>query len=197
MCFDYNIESKRTGVTTRRKQGNIQLNSSLARFNTEMKTSQECSKRKMIVKMLFVFLMILDVVAVLHFAIELGGHETSSGTRSKLQATLPKPKKKSGPSSYHIIAAISEFFSFFILLICNILGIYGINQNQPYQLIPWLVVYMIGIISAYIGSFLIFSTQETEGHFKWDGLIPLSLAVVFHIFWNLVKDTFNKMKYER
>ena len=78
MCFDINIESKRTGVTTRRKQGNIQLNSSLARFNTEMKTSQECSKRKMIVKMLFVFLMILDVVAVLHFAIELGGHQINS-----------------------------------------------------------------------------------------------------------------------
>ena len=50
-------------------------------------------------KMLFVYLMILDVVAVLHFAIELGGHETSSGTRSKLQATLPKPKTKSGPGS--------------------------------------------------------------------------------------------------
>ena len=33
----------------------------------------------MIVKMLFVFLMILDVVAVLHFAIELGGHEINSG----------------------------------------------------------------------------------------------------------------------
>ena len=153
--------------------------------------------------MLFLFLMILDIVAVLHFAIELGGHEINSGgdqenmSRSKSQATLPNSKTKSGPSSYHIIAAVSELFSLLILLICNILGISGINQNQPYQLIPWLVVYMIGIISAYIGSFLFFVTQEIEGHFKWDGFIPLSLAVVFHICWNLVKDTFNKMKYER
>ena len=97
---------------------------------------------------------------------------------------------------YQVISVISELFSLLILIICNILALSGINQDKPYLLIPWLVVYIIGIFSSYIGSFLIFSTMGLEEDFRWEGFFPLGLGFLFHFFWSLVRNTFNTMKEE-
>ena len=97
---------------------------------------------------------------------------------------------------YQVISVISELFSLLILIICNILALSGINQDKPYLLIPWLVVYIIGIFSSYIGSFLIFSSQGLEENFRWEGFCPLGLGLIFHFFWTLVRNTFNTMKQE-
>ena len=118
----------------------------------------------------------------------------NSFSHSGLQPNIPAPDNRSGPSWLHLLSAISEFFGLSILLFCNILGISGINHHKPYQLIPWLVVYIVGILSSYIGSFLIFSTQDNDGPFKWDGFVPLCLGIVFNLCWTFVKDTFNVMR---
>ena len=96
----------------------------------------------------------------------------------------------------HILSAISELFGLIVLLFCNILGISGIQQHKPYQLVPWLVVYIIGIISSYIGSFLLFCTQDSQGSLQLDGFLPLGLGVFFHLCWIFFK-TFNIMKRQR
>jgi CHASE2 domain-containing sensor protein len=97
---------------------------------------------------------------------------------------------------HHIIIAVSEWFGLFILLFCNVLGISAIIQEKPYRLIPWLVVYIIGILSSYIGSFLIFFAQDKDSHFQWHGFVPLILGIVFHVCWSFIRNTFNEMKKE-
>ena len=175
-----------------------------------MKTST--GQRKIIVKTFFSFLIVLDVLSVLHFTTDFDFTTdqvkkiaTSQGISldSKLNDSFTKSSDNfqmsflADPFWSHIVSAISELFGLIVLLFCNILGISGIQQHKPYQLVPWLVVYIIGIISSYIGSFLLFSTQDSEGSFKLDGFLPLGLGVFFHLSWIFVKNTFNHMKTDR
>ena len=155
-----------------------------------MKTSTGYSKRKIVVKTFFSFLIVLDVLSVIHFATELDftyerveKNATSQITSldGKLNDIFTNSSDNlelnilTDPFWSHVLSAVSELFGLIVLLFCNILGIFGIQHHNPYQLVLWLVVYIIGIISSYIGSFLLLSTQDSEGIFKLDGFLPLSL----------------------
>ena len=174
-----------------------------------MKTSTGYSKRKIVVKTFFSFLIVLDVLSVLHFTTELDFtdnqvEKNSTNQRISFDSKLndiftnssdnSQMKFLADPFWSDVLSATSELFGLIVLLFCNILGISGIQQHKPYQLVPWLVVYIIGIISSYIGSFLLFSTQDDEGSFKLDGFLPLGLGVFFNLCWIFVNNTFNIMK---
>ena len=74
---------------------------------------------------------------------------------------MNKPRRQ-----HQAIFVINEIFSLLLLVICNILAISGIIKDKPYLLIPWLVVF------------------------------PLGLGLIFHLFWTLARNTFNTMKEE-
>ena len=146
-----------------------------------MKSSTGYSKRKIVVKTFFSFIISNST---------LNNIFTNSSDNFELNILTD-------PFWSHILSAISELFGLIVLLYRNILGISGIQQHKPYQLVPWLVVYIIGIISSYIGSFLLFCNQDSEGSFKLDGFLPIGLEVFFHLCWIFVKNAFNIMKSER
>ena len=128
-----------------------------------MKTSTGYSKRKIAMHTYFSFLIVLDILSVIHFVTELDFTSdqvkmNASRQRISLDSKMNAIFTNSSDNFQMSLSAISELLGRIVLLFCNILGIFGIQHHNPYQLVPWLVVYIIGIISSYIGSFLLLST---------------------------------------
>ena len=112
-----------------------------------MKTSTGYSKRKIVVKTFFSFLIVLDVLSVIHFATELDftyerveKNATSQITSldGKLNDIFTNSSDNlelnilTDPFWSHVLSAVSELFGLIVLLFCNILGISGIQQHKPY-----------------------------------------------------------------
>ena len=79
-----------------------------------------------------------------------------------------------------------EFLCFCLLFICNYLGITGVRKHTPYLLVPWLGVYMVGIISCYIASFMYFLTVYYEDKISADPILPAMTGFrtfLNHTFW--------------
>jgi hypothetical protein len=102
---------------------------------------------------------------------------------------LPGPQegKEHQDSSFSVF---SEFFCLFVFLLCNIVSLSGIIFNKPNLLIPWLIVYLIGIISFYLVSFVVFSTLDREG------FIPLIIGILLNTCWIAVKNAWSVLKKE-
>ena len=65
-----------------------------------------------------------------------------------------------------------EIVCFCLLFVCNYLGITGVRNHAPYLLVPWLGVYMVGIISCYIAAFMYFLTVYYEDNMSVDPIVP-------------------------
>ena len=83
-----------------------------------------------------------------------------------------------------------EVLGIIILLFCNILAIKGIKTSQPAHLMPWLVVYMIGIITCYVGSVIVMVSSVLN----CDWFLPLLNGVIFSIIWALAKSVYSDIK---
>ena len=90
----------------------------------------------------------------------------------------------------NIFSVFSEFLCLFVFLLCNILSLSGIIFHKPNLLIPWLIVYLIGIISFYLVSFVVFSTLDREG------FIPLCIGILLNTCWVAVKNAWSVFKTE-
>ena len=86
-----------------------------------------------------------------------------------------------------------EVVSIILLLFCNVMAIKGIRTNQPAHILPWLVVYMIGIITCYTGTVIIFARNMVNGVWNFQWFLPFTGGVVFSIIWFLAKSAYSDM----
>ena len=96
----------------------------------------------------------------------------------------------------HTALFFGEIFCFLILLLCNSLGISGVQKKTPYLIVPWLGVYMVGILSCYIASFILFLSQFYDDHLTIAPLVPVITGLVFHSGWTFVNSVFNDLRAE-
>ena len=66
--------------------------------------------------------------------------------------------------------------------------------QAPYLLVPWLAVYMVGIISCYIAAFMYFLTVYYEDRVSVDPIVPVLTGLVFHLVWYFIKNIFNNLR---
>ena len=97
------------------------------------------------------------------------------------------------PDFVHLVG---EVLSIIILLFSNILAIRGIKTNQPNIIIPWLVVYMIGILACYAASVLLLSESVFNGVWSFEWFLPLAGGVIFNAIWFLGNSVYSDMKLE-
>ena len=97
------------------------------------------------------------------------------------------------PDYVHLVG---EVLSIIILLFSNILAIRGIQNNQPNIIVPWLVVYMIGVLACYAGSALLLSESVFNGAWNFDWFLPLAGGVIFNTIWVLANSVYSAMKLE-
>ena len=146
------------------------------------------TKMRAVLTMFSIFI-ILDVIGLFDSLISLASSLLES----------PEPDTNSQEERFQHIAVavfIGELFCFSTLLLCNSLGITAIQKKTPYLLVPWLGTYMVGILSCYIVSIILFCSQVYE---KGLTLSPLVLAVtglVFHSGWSLVKNIYDDLRVE-
>ena len=69
-----------------------------------------------------------------------------------------------------------------------------INCQAPYLLVPWLAVYMVGIISCYIAAFMYFLTVYYEDRVSVDPIVPVLTGLIFHLVWYFIKNIFNNLR---
>ena len=96
----------------------------------------------------------------------------------------------------HTALLFGEIFCFLILLLCNSLGISGVQKKTPYLIVPWLGVYMVGILSCYIASFILFLSQFYDDDLTIAPLVPVITGLVFHTGWTFVNSVFNDLRTE-
>ncbi|XP_023323112.1 uncharacterized protein LOC111697362 [Eurytemora carolleeae] len=89
------------------------------------------------------------------------------------------------------LSGINEIICLVACVICNVLLICGIGKDRPHLMIPWLVVYLIGTISLYIGSIMILLSNQFI-----KALLPFCIGILFTILWFKVKVMFLEMKKE-
>ena len=63
-------------------------------------------------------------------------------------------------------------------------------------MLPWLVVYMIGIITCYAASLIIFARDIAIGIVNIECLVPLTGGVIFNFIWILAKSAYSDIKLE-
>ena len=80
----------------------------------------------------------------------------------------------------------SELFAMWILFTVNILGLSGVETNNPSLLLLWLVIYLIGFLLCYL---IIFSNYYYEMDIEVTGLI--FSALLFNSFWILIFSTYS------
>ena len=69
-----------------------------------------------------------------------------------------------------------------------------IDCQAPYLLVPWLAVYMVGIISCYIAAFMYFLTVYYEDRVSVDPIVPVLTGLIFHLVWYFIKNIFNNLR---
>ena len=69
-------------------------------------------------------------------------------------------------------------------------GLYGLKKNDAGYLVCWLVVYMVGILSCYVGG-VIFALEA-----EYDAFTVLLLGLVFNGFWIFINQTFKEIHKE-
>ena len=79
----------------------------------------------------------------------------------------------------------SELFAMWILFTVNILGLSGVETNNPSLLLLWLVIYLIGFLLCYL---IIFSNYYYEMDIEVTGLIFSGL--LFNCIWILIFSTY-------
>ena len=87
-----------------------------------------------------------------------------------------------------------EVIGIIVVLFCNVLAMKAIKTKQSSYLIPWLVVYLIAIITCYVGSLLLLAINLITGVWNFEWILPLCAGVVFNIIWVLAKSTYDDMK---
>lgn len=131
--------------------------------------------------------------------------------------------------TYMNIYFVVESICFALLFVCNYLGIAGIKSQvwlfislnlglrsdpckAPYLLVPWLGVYMVGIISCYIAAFMWVSVSvwrygapvcmrsvsryllttyyQDSTSYDLDPMVPAATGLVFHFLWYFIKNIF-------
>ena len=96
----------------------------------------------------------------------------------------------------HLAIVFGEMLCFLILLLCNSLGISGVQKKTPYLLVPWLFVYIVGILSCYVASFILFLSQFYDDSLSIAPLVPVLTGLVFHTGWTFVNSVFNDLRSE-
>ena len=144
------------------------------------------TKMRAVLTMFSIFI-ILDVIGLFDSLISLASSLLES----------PEPDTNSQEERFqHIAVFIGELFCFSILLLCNSLGITAIQKKTPYLLVPWLGTYMVGILSCYIVSIILFCSQVYEKDLTLSPLVLAVTGLVFHSGWSLVKNIYDDLRVE-
>ena len=123
-------------------------------------------------------------------------------TKSKLNETTIHLEKTASVGEtqleliQHVTLFLGELFCFLVLFLCNTLGISGVRNTVPYLLVPWLGVYMVGILSCYIASSIFLLSQFYEDSLTVGPLVPAVTGLVFHVYWCVVNSIFNDIRTE-
>ena len=155
---------------------------------------------KKVLKMTFLTLIVIDTTdIIISLNYEAGTNKVTKHEENyKLiennhNETLAEDSKNIGNETL----AEGNFLGYFIgpadVLLCitlvfsNIIGIVGLDKDRPSLLIPWMILYMIGIISSFLAAPL-----SPLLH-----MIPIALkGVVFLVIWLIVFSLYKKMKEE-
>ena len=79
---------------------------------------------------------------------------------------------------------------FSVVTTCNCLVFVGVIMDKANFFVPWLVVYLLGFVSAYISSICYFFINGFS-HLFWK---TLAIGMVYNILWILVKSTYDDIK---
>ena len=82
----------------------------------------------------------------------------------------------------------SELFAMWILFTVNILGLSGVETNNPSLLLPWLVIYLKGFLFCYL---IIFSNYYYGMNIEVTGLI--FSALLFNCIWIMIFSTYSEI----
>ena len=148
---------------------------------------------------MFSLLIVFDVICLLDSLFSLASLWLPDQTKNKTtQIIIPVAGNTSEEDKItHIALFLGEVLCFLILLLCNSLGISGVQNKAPYLLVPWLGVYMLGILSCYIASFIYFFSQFYDHGLTFAPLVPAITGLVFHAGWSFVNSVFNDLRAER
>ena len=140
---------------------------------------------------MFSLLIVFDIIGLLDSLLSL----TSSWLETRPSSYLDESGSQEDQLK-HTALFFGEIFCFLILLLCNSLGISGVQKKSPYLIVPWLGVYMVGILSCYIASFILFLSQFYDDDLTIAPLVPVITGLVFHSVWTFVNSVFNDLRAE-
>ena len=93
-----------------------------------------------------------------------------------------------------LVLMVGEVLGIILLLFCNVLAIRGVKTSQPAHIVPWLVVYVIGIATCYVGSVILLARNLLNSVWNFDWFLPLLNGFIFNIIWGLVKSVYSDIK---
>jgi F0F1-type ATP synthase assembly protein I len=144
-----------------------------------------------VVLVMFSLLIVFDIIGLLDSLLSLTSSWLETGPSSYLDESGSQEDQLK-----HTALFFGEIFCFLILLLCNSLGISGVQKKTPYLIVPWLGVYMVGILSCYIASFILFLSQFYDDDLTIAPLVPVITGLVFHTGWTFVNSVFNDLRTE-
>ena len=112
----------------------------------------------------------------------------ANNTTMELEENILSSQENS--TSELMLESIIVALDFSVVTISNCSVFVGVTLNKANFLVPWLVVYLLGIVSAYITSICyLFINWFSECFWK-----TLALGMVYNILWILVKTTYDDIK---